>query len=445
MKQTIYIDPKQPLQTMEGFGVSGAWWARIVGAWSPQNRAALLKLLFSQEDGMGIGTYRYNLGGGSAESGKGTFPNACRRASSFDDGNAYDWSRDAAAVRVLREAVELGADDVVFFVNSPPEQFTASGATQCAKAFRENLPKKNHRKFAQYVLDVTEHFLADGIPVRTISPVNEPFWIWTAGNGQEGCHYRPSSVRAVFSVFAEEMDKRPALRDVMLSGAENGDLRFFNRAYTNAVLKNTPAVAKRLDGVDTHSYRVAVPWFFKSAKRAYRKWMDKKYPTVKLRTSEWTHMEGGRDLGMDSALEQAKIMFEDLELLRAVSWQHWVAVSDVNYNDGLIYIDPPAETYKVTKRLYAFGNFSKFVKAGFVCVKTGGGGNLQTLAFQKDNQTVLIVINQTRAAKTIDIAGVNGAAKQYITDAVRDLAEESVNLNTITIPPRSVNTVVFSS
>lgn len=77
--------------------------------------------------------------------------------------------------------------------------------------------------------------------------------------------------------------------------------------------------------------------------------------------SEWTHMQGGRDRGMDSTLVTANVMYEDLSVLNVVSWQHWIAVSEVDYCDGLIYINLDDKSFEMTKRYYVTGNFSKYV------------------------------------------------------------------------------------
>ena len=85
--------------------------------------------------------------------------------------------------------------------------------------------------------------------------------------------------------------------------------------------------------------------------------MKKKYPGVPVVMSEWTHMQGGRDSTMNSALVAASVIYEDLSIINAVSWQHWIAVSEVNYCDGLIYINLDSKTYEITKRYYVTGNF----------------------------------------------------------------------------------------
>ena len=329
----LNINEEKRYQTIEGFGASGAWWAQIVGNWTHEDpisgkpvRDRISELLFSKTEGIGLGIYRYNIGGGSKHSGRGTFSEPARATECFETApGEYDWSRDAAAVYMMRRAASDGADEVIFFVNSPIERLTNNHKTHLDKhqIFRENKKKKNYPAFAKYCADVAEHFIGEGIPVKYISPVNEPFWVWNGG--QEGCHYRPSSCRKVLRAFVKELDGRKTLDGVRLSGCENGDIRWFNKSYSRAVLGD-PLVRTRLGALDIHSYclHMPIPFFNNrmSFLKRFAKWMSKNYPDVPVNMSEWTHMQGGRDKGMDSALVTANVMYEDLSVLNVISWQH---------------------------------------------------------------------------------------------------------------------------
>lgn len=453
--EELRIFPEKTYQTFERFGVSGAWWAQVVGGWDETDPASGLpkrervaQLLFDPDAGIGVRCYRYNLGGGSAQSGRGNIPMQCRRAESFDTGeNEYDWNRDANAVWMLRQAVKHGADEVIFFVNSPPERYTRNGKAHLDKPLRTNLPRKNYEKYVNYCLTCAEHFLAEGIPVKYISPVNEPVWVWTGG--QEGCHYRPGQVKKLMRLFAAEMEKRPALKDVKLSGAENGDIRWFNKTYTRIMLGDKK-LSGRVDAVDVHSYFLIpnipiVKHFIKDRipyLRRFRRYLDRHFPCAQVKTSEWTHMQGGRDYGMDSALEQTKIMLEDLTVLNVSSWQLWIAVSNVDYCDGLIYENDGPRTYELTKRYYAYGNFTKFIEPGSVRCEISAGEGVQAAAFTKDGKTAAVLMNAGDTAKELRLPGT--AQKVFITDETRDLAGSTAG-ETLTLPPKSVVTVLLDA
>ena len=409
-------------------------------------RDRISQLLFSRENGIGLHIYRYNIGGGSA-SGKGCFPNALRRTEMFETSpGQYDFSRDAAAVYMMRRAVQDGAGEIVLFVNSPIERLTRNGLAHGGRLRWSNLPAKNDAAFARYCLDVAAHFLAEGLPVRYLSPINEPLWQWTGR--QEGCHYSPRRCRQVLRTFAREMERYPALQGLRLAGLENGDIRWFNKTYTKSLLQD-PLVRRRVDAVDVHSYfllPVSVPFFNDRTAylRRFRRWMDRRFPGVPVRMSEWTHMQPGRDLGMDSALVMANVIYEDLSLLNVTSWQHWIAASDVDYCDGLLYIDLETKSFQCTKRYYATGNFSKYILPGAVRVAAHAEDPaLKVLAFQTGADTAVIVINDTQQPKTASF-GSGRTAQLAVTDAKRDLQCRPVDAAAVPIAPRSVSTLLFA-
>lgn len=448
----IYLDFNKKYQTFEGVGASGAWWAQEVGGWEHIDKESnmpvrdrISQLLYSKTRGIGLRTYRYNLGGGSKESGKGKFSEKLRRAEGFETTEGeYDFSKDRNAVYMLRQAVKDGADEVIFFVNSPIERLTENGLAHCSKAFHDNLPKKNYKAFAKYVLDVTEHFFSEGLPIKSISPVNEPLWKWTGG--QEGCHYKPGSCAEVLRVFADEMAERRALDGVLLSGLENGDIRWFNKSYTRSLMKYE-SVRNRIDGISLHSYflnPVNLPLLKRTDYlKRYRKWLDGNYPDIPVIMSEWTHMQGGRDSGIDSALVTAKTIYEDISILNVVSWQHWIAVSEVDYCDGLIYINLNDRSFEITKRYYATGNFSKYIPYGATRVDIScDDKDLKLLAFTKDSKTIVIAINDTESEKTISIPDCSDGIIA-VTNEKENLTEHKIDLSSISISAKSINTIVL--
>ena len=142
-------------------------------------------------------------------------------------------------------------------------------------------------------------------------------------------------------------------------------------------------------------------------------------------------------------MSTANIIYEDISILNVSSWQHWIAVSEVDYCDGLIYINISDKTFEMTKRYYVTGNFSKYIpfgaeKIGVKC----GNGKLKVLAFRKDDETVLIVINDTDSAEKITLEDAKGSVRLVVTDKDNDLAEKQADKN-IEIPAKSVNTIIF--
>lgn len=361
----VKANPAVAYQTMESFGGSGAWWSQYVGGWDqpygddPEPvREKIARLLYSDETGIGLTGYRYNIGAGSAHSGLGTFWDQNRRAQSFLKPNGeYDFTRDENAVWFLKQVVALGADEITLFCNSPLESLTVNGLAHMSEKGTPNLLPENYAAFADYCFDVAEHFIEEGIPVKFISPINEPQWDWL--EGQEGCHYEPDEVVAVLKVFVEKLAEREALAGVEISAPESGEWGGRTIEYNQAILEDE-VLGEYFTTMDNHSY-----WSNAAAKTGYRTWKDQNYPELKLRTSEWCEMVNGSDYTMDSAFNMMDVIYEDLTILDVVSWQCWVEVAPGGYRDGLIYVNQEKKACRPAKRMWAFGNLTKYVRPGY--------------------------------------------------------------------------------
>lgn len=461
-KDILKVNTDIVYQTMESFGTSGAWWSQYVGgfdnAYKDTGRSVreeIAMLLFDKEYGIGLTSYRYNIGAGSAESGNGIYWDVHRRAKSFETAPfTYDWDRDKNAVWFLKKAVELGAQEVIFFCNSPLERLTINGMAQVSKGEKKNILPENYDDFAKYVLDVTEHFVEEGIPVKYVSPINEPQWDWF--EGQEGCHYEPEQIPGVYQIFLKELKTRDSLQAVELSGPESGEWKGDAIKYTSALLNNTE-LSGHFKTIDNHSY-----WSDTASKQAFKRWMDANHPEVKIRMSEWCEMINGSDVTMDSAFNLVKVIAEDLTLLDVVSWQNWVAVAPGGYRDGLIYVNEKKKTLNPLKRLWGYGNYSRYIRPGYKRVdlemESKELTGLNPVAFTGVNELgqselVLVFINQSDVIKQFHLAISNDLTYNKIDiyetskdkNLERVVSTEYAKNYLIQLEQQSIMTVVIST
>ena len=455
--ETLTIDESVTHQTIESFGTSGAWWSQYVGLWDGQylnssrsNRERIATLLYDPTFGIGLTGYRYNLGAGSADSGNGDYSDVNRRAQSFEAApGEYDWSKDEGAMWFVQEVTRLGCTEVTLFFNSPIERLTNNGwAHLTPGGEKSNIAPENYAEWAVYACDVAEHFIELGVPVKFLSPINEPQWDWTGG--QEGCHYAPDEIAGVYLAFLAEMEKRPALAGVELSGPESGEWGGQTTEYVSAILENETLRA-HFQAIDCHSY-----WTNTQTKRSFKNFMDVLYPDVKLRMSEWCEMVNGTDLTMDSAIHLAQCVQEDLTVLDVVAWCTWVGVSPGGYRDGLIHAtENGAGEISIVplKRLWAYGNYTRYIRPGFTRVETTGAKDFDPVAFvgERDGkrQLVIVLINEKYSAQKVELAGDFSAyatMQVHETSTYRDLAKTySGEIKTeISLPMQSVITIVLS-
>ena len=191
------IDPSVQFQTFEGWGVSLAWWAHVVGQFPPAARADYLDKAFTLKDkGLGFNIVRYNIGGGEnplyLKPNKQFLEYRTAVPGFIAPDGTYDWTADAGQRLVLAESIKRGANLTEAFSNSPPYWMTKSGSVTGQHpdlpGGLDNIKPESDGAFTDYLAEVTRHFRDNwGVKFDSVEPINEPSgnW-WRFGNHQEG-------------------------------------------------------------------------------------------------------------------------------------------------------------------------------------------------------------------------------------------------------------------
>lgn len=107
---------------------------------------------------------------------------------------------------------------------------------------------------------------------------------------------------------------------------------------------------------------------------------------------------------------------------------------------------------EVSKRLWAFANFSRFVRPGAIRVATSGGSGVKSTAFKNvDGSIAVVVISTGGSASNINIKVGTAAVTQasaWVTDASHDCAQTTVSVaadGTLsgTVAARSITTYLI--
>ena len=415
----VRIDESKSYQTVEHFGASAAWWAQCVGNWSEDKVQRIMNLLYSSSDGIGLDLIRYNVGGGKENA---ILTDQLRSVASPESAPLiFDWTKDKAAINCVQKAVDLGAK-VIVFTNTPPDRLTVTGAPtgngpQC------NLVSGGETDFAKFIIGAVNSLEKEyNWPIIALSPINEPQWNWAPSNGQEGCHYSPEEAYALVRAVYDEIKKQGL--DYDISAVDSAEMKLSSNIKYLDYLMDDKELANELEHYAVHSY-----WSSELDRRQFGEYVAKHYPNLSIWMSEWTEMESGRDYGMDSALILASTLLEDFNIAGVTSWQYWIAASPYNYRDGLIHINPRNETFRTTKRLFALGNFSKYIQSGAVRVDFNLSipYKLQGGAFKNpDGSLVVNLVNMNKTtSRTVDFSFIGNEYSQmvvYETSAENDLA-----------------------
>ena len=472
----IKVDKISVQQEITGWGTSGCWWAQKLG--ECENAEEVTKLLFSKE-GLGLNIYRYNIGGGSKDNPDGRlWKESSRATESFlvkDETTGewvYDWSKDAAAQEILDMVLSYGCvDTVVMFANSPHYSMCVSGqASGGLEPAQSNLKKECYQDFVDYFLDITQYFIDKGVPVKYISPINEPQWDWGGGwVGQEGCHYEIDEAVEVIRLFALAIKERGM--DVKISALESGQVG----DHAIECLEKLYADEDIRDVLGTYAYHSYWTDGNVLLKKTFGKYIDKKYPDVELEMSEWCELPCEHEIDdITAGLIMARTIGEDVGQTGVNSWSTWVGVNEGGVNaDSMIAVDwDNYDNYRISRRYYAMGHYSKFIPVGSHAVDVSVSvadvtarefnewpywlndkayqnyevKNYLTVSAYKtpDKKYVVVIVNEGDE-KDVSFNMLGYDAEIYTTDAERnlELTGETKGHKKITVGAKSITTVVF--
>ena len=329
-----------------------------------------------------------------------------------------------------------------------------------------NLSKERYQDYVDYFLTITEYFLSKGVPVKFISPINEPQWGW-GGDGvhQEGCHYEPDEVYELLKLFAVGIQERNL--PVKLSCPESGNIGDTTKAYFDSITGDSELFSE-VGSLSYHSYWSDTRIF---SKIKFGKWLKKEpYNSTRIDMSEWCELPCKTSVDdIKSAVIMARVIANDIDCTNANSWTNWVAVNQIgigddglNYSDGLFYATDDFSEYDTAARYYGLAHFSKFVPTGSKILKTDA--NLPSYLFNlqghddeteyletsfcafktPDGKTVLVLTNEGDE-KEIDLSVPGETMTVYTTDETVKLHQtyNGEKTNRITLTKDSINTIIF--
>ncbi len=481
------IDPRIVYQTIDNFGASDCWSMQKIGAWSDTNKARVADLLFSTDKGIGLTCWRFNLGGGI---NRKTIGNPWRTVETFETAEGrYDWTRQANERWFLRAAKARGVPQFIAFVNSPPARMTRNGLTNVDKGpHSTNLRDGFEGQFARYLVDILRHFRDNPDPNERIafdavSPVNEPSWEWLTGDGQEGNRASNEDINRIILALSAELKRQDLRTKILVPEARSPSAMYLTDRHMNklhggqwnnyiADFCGDPNVSGLLDKtLCYHSY-----WadWLSTQLIQHREQLGHamaRYPDWKLWQTEYCVMSGphgkgggGRDLGMNTALDVARVIHFDLTLAQASAWQWWTAVSPERFKDGIIYTDyrrpGDAETIFESKLLWTLGHFSRFIRPGMKRIGLIGPGHTPTGLLGSayldpaTRRIVAIYINladeQAEVAVRVAEAPTSSTARRWTACTTSDNAGDSLRPcemspdTACTIAPRSVVTITMT-
>jgi len=476
--KTLSLQPSRQYQTIDNFGASDSWTVEPLYHWPEAKRREVAELLFSKEKGAGLSSWRHNFGGGICNE---TITVPFRTVDTYDAGEGrFDFARCPGQRWMLKAAKDYGVEQFIGYAVSPPRRLTRNGFTNGTDGQGStNLKEGAEPEFARYLAGIMEHFIKEGYPFKYLSPINEPDFEWngvpTPGS-QEGSRASNGDVKRQCLAINRELKARGLKVQLVTPEATSPQIGFnknegMSKKYGSqygAYVTDFAADSAWREEVNPiygyHSYWAdGLDNMVKHRKRL-REELDK-VKAMRVWQTEYCQLSGprnegghGRDLGMTTALNLARLVHLDLTIVNASAWQWWLGVSDGDYKDGLVYLDdiskPTGEVY-ASKSLFALGQYSRFVRPGFQRIGIDGAFDsiygVMPSAYKdpKSGRLVLVLINNETSSHEIDLALPEGKwmQKAWITSERpgHDIAPCQASLlgQPLVVPSRSVMTVVF--
>lgn len=494
----LTIDLKNRAQTVEHIGVSGCWYSEAIGKyWPDEKKEQIARLLFSREmdksgnpQGVGVSAFRFNIGGGTAEQGEASgIKEPQRRVESFlaPDGS-YNWQKQAGYQWFLQKAKAYGVENLIAFSNTPPVQFAQNGlGFKTEKDYRSNLKPESYAAFAAFLTEVVQHFDRQGLHFKYLSPVNEPQWDWTGTPGnakQEGSPWTNAEIFKLVQLLDSTLKAKGLSTQITAPEAAMLTYLYTGKTATSRQIQQFFSDTSRFsfNRFTTVPRQVAGHSYFTDDSDStlvnVRKALAdtaKKYG-VDFWQSEYSMLGDGYKEGtkgsrtpMDCALFLAKVMHYDLTVANAAAWHLWNAYEPGSANRDtryyLIALQPNADhkdgAFAVTKNLWAFGQYSLFIRPGMQRLPVKRSDGLDDIAAAQQTmfsaytdgkgQTVVVAINYTSEAQNVKLNLQNSKrvnkVRSYVTTAAADdnmRSGQLKNLDNVVLPPRSITTFVVN-
>ncbi len=335
-------------------------------------RTQILDMVFSQEDGIGISILRIKPGsGGINEWGNDLYDGPSDTIMPTPDGYVWDdpdWESkkdefDKYQIWIVREAAARGCNTILSTVWSPPAWMKTNGSVM-GGALRTDMYQAFADYLAEYVLGYKEHF---DIDIDYISIANEP----NLSPGYSGCTWNGTQLN---NFIKNNLGPTFAARGVT-AGIVFPEHMSFQETLASTALQD-PETVPYIAVMGTHAYGLNV--------NNVPDLPLSKAAGVKIWQTEYMNQGSPQDNTfvnntMTDGLKWARLMGDMFTIpnLNAYFWW-WPAAnngadgSDLIRlcNDGFPQYPEPSENglYRVFKRYYAFGNYSRFIEPGFYMI-----------------------------------------------------------------------------
>jgi glucuronoarabinoxylan endo-1,4-beta-xylanase len=407
----VHVDCERLQQEIQGFGVSAAFHqAHNLMSYPRADVSRVLDLLFSQTAGAGLSIVRNIVGDGGVwgKETDGPTPTIEPRE------GVWEWTGDEEQIWFMNEAKSRGCTRFISTVWSPPAWMKTN-----TNVIDGSLSREKYQAFADYLCAYVRGYKQHhDIDIYAISPTNEPDY----SAPYSSCRWTGEELRDFLKDYLKPTMKRNGVTARVMIAEQST----WGEEYAIPALED-PVALDAVDIVAAHAYAENNEPFSKRTGRLEEALRHgKPIWQTEVSTGE------ANDTSIANALFWAKLVHFHLAENQVNAWCYWWAVTCYNNCGALIYMDLTDPRLVVAKRLFAIGNFSRFLRPG--CLRIEADSNpapgVYVSAYQNPpcSELYIVAINENAGSDQrvdIHLGGFAGAAMPYRTSKSEDLVKLS--------------------
>ncbi|KAI0148971.1 glycoside hydrolase family 30 protein [Pestalotiopsis sp. NC0098] len=439
---TITVNLNQTYQRIDGFGCSEAFQRAVqMSKLSEAQQQKALDLLFSTETGAGLSILRNGIGSSPDMSSDHMVSIAPKSPGGPTKPLVYSWDgSDNKQLWVSQEAVKRGVRIVYADAWSAPGYMKtngndANGGSLCGVSGATCSSGDWKQAYADYLVQYVKFYAQEGVNITHLGFLNEPDLTTSYAS------MRSSGTQA--ADFIKVLG--PTLQKANLSNAGITCCDAEGWSSQASMTSQLSSADQYLSTITSHAY-TSSPGSPMSSARGHPVWQTEAADLNGAWTAAW-YASGGAGEGMT----WANNIYTALVNANCSAYLYWIGVQGGDTNSKLVRIS--GDSVAASKRLWAFGQWSRFVRPGAVRVGVSGTkSGVKMSAFRNvDGDVAVQFINTGSSAASLAVgttagAGINGG-KAFVTDNSHDLDELAIAVTdsaaTVNVPSRSMVTVVL--
>lgn len=361
----------------------------------------------------------------------------------FKSSSSASYNFDAACSPSRSVILQEKANGVTVFIAtpwSPPGWMKVSGSINGGDPSTNVLRSDMYNTYADYLVEFAKQFKSQiGIDLYAISMQNEPRF----DEPYPSCIYTPAQMRDLIKLVGPKL-KTAGLKTTILCAEDMGSYAI-NTPWIQTILGDT--VARKYVGVwAVHGYIDGVSADGGSAPG----WSSLASYVAQYNLPLWMTETSGYYNNWTDAMKLGQAIHLALRYGKISAWFWWrtvIATSEASYweDEALVIGSTPNKTY------YASKNYYKYIRPGAKQIESScTDADILPTAFihGSDKRLTVVLINKSSSSKNLKITGdkLPSTFSLYTSSSADNFASKgTMNTNSFTLSPNSINTLVFTS